>query len=295
MTGVTCIGLGLMGSALARAALASGHGVSVWNRTPGKANALADIGAVAVDALNDAIAASPIVLICIDSYASTRALLGTDGVANHLVGRAIVNLTTGTPREAEALSAWVGAQGARYLDGAILCGPNQIGTKTGEILISGDALAWQVAGPLLTCLAGKVRNVGEGVGAAAALDLAWLTMSYVQFIGVAHAANICRAQGIDLQAFIDLFPAEPAPADADANTRKLARIIKDAAYDQPTATLQVWGEALARIQMQARDAGIPCAIPDFIAGYFQRAIGMGLGQQEAIAIYKALLVNEKPT
>ena len=295
MTAVTCIGLGLMGSALARAALASGHGVTVWNRTPEKAQALADIGAVAADKLGDAIAASPIVLICIDSYASTRALLGTDGVADHLVGRTIVNLTTGTPREAEVLSVWVGAQGARYLDGAILCGPNEIGTETGEVLISGDALAWQVAGPLLTCLAGKVRNVGQGVGAAAALDLAWLTMSYVQFIGVAHAASICRAQGIDLQAFIDLFPAEPFRADIDTETCKLARIIKDAAYDQPTATLQVWGEALARIQMQARNAGISSAIPDFVAGYFQRAIGMGLGQQEAIAIYKTLLVSEKPT
>jgi 3-hydroxyisobutyrate dehydrogenase-like beta-hydroxyacid dehydrogenase len=227
-------------------------------------------------------------LICIDSYASTRALLETDGVAKHLVGRTIVNLTTGTPREADALSAWVGAQGAHYLDGAILCGPSAIGTEGGELLFSGDALAWQVAGPLLTCLAGKVRTVGQGVGAAAALDLAWLTMSYVRFIGVAHAAGICRAQGIDLQAFIELFPADPF-------TCKLARIIKDEAYDHPTATLQVWGEALARIQMQARDAGIPSAIPDFVAGYFQRAMRMGLGQQEAIAIYKTLLVNEKLT
>lgn len=295
MTAVTCIGLGLMGSALARAALASGHGVTVWNRTPAKAKALAELGALAADTVGDAIAASPIVLICIDSYASARALLGADGATKHLAGRTLVNLTTGTPREAEALSVWVAAQGARYLDGAILCGPNEIGTKTGEVLISGDTLAWQVAEPLLACLAGKVRNVGQGVGAAAALDLAWLTMSYVQFIGVAHAASICQAQGIDLQAFIDLFPADPTPADTDAYTRKLARIIRDADYDHPTATLQVWGEALARIQTQARDAGIPSAIPDFIAGYFQRAIGMGLGQQEAIAIYKTLLLTEEPT
>ena len=171
---------------------------------------------------------------------------------------------------------------------------SEIGSRTGEVLLSGDAMAWQVAGPLLTCLAGKVRNVGQAVGAAAALDLAWLTMSYVQFIGVAHAASICRAQGIDLQEFIDLFPADPAPADADANTRELARIIRNGVYDQPTATLRVWGAALARIQMQARDAGIPSAIPDFIAGYFQRAVGMGLGQEEAIAIYKTLLVNDNP-
>ncbi|MGQ0567551.1 MAG: NAD(P)-dependent oxidoreductase [Gemmobacter sp.] len=294
MTELSCIGLGLMGSALARAMLAAGYGVSVWNRSPGKAPALVASGAREAPTFAEALAASPVVLICIDNYVSARALLEAEGLADHLVGRTIVNLTTGTPREAEELSLWVAAQGARYLDGAILCGPDEIGTETGEILVSGDARAWQVAAPLLTGLAGKVRSVGQGVGDAAALDFAWLTMSYVQFIGVAHAANICRAQGIDLQAFIDLFPAEPEPADVDAHTRKLVRIIRDADYDHPTATLQVWGEALARIQMQARDAGIPSDIPDFIAGYFRRAIGMGLGQQEAIAIHKTLLVNGKP-
>ncbi len=295
MTELTCIGLGLMGSALARAMLAAGHKITVWNRSPGKADALVGLGAQEALTFAEALAASPIVLICIDNYVSTRALLEPEGVNGHLAGRTIVNLTTGTPREAETLSDWITARGARYLDGAILCGPKEIDTKTGEVLFSGDALAWQAASPLLTCLAGKVRYVGQGVGDAAALDLAWLTMSYVQFIGVAHAARICGAQGIDLQAFIDLFPAEPAPADADTETRKLALIIKDDIYDHPTATLQVWGEALARIQLQARDAGIPSAIPDFIAGYFNRAMGMGLGQQEAIAIYKTLLVDKKLT
>lgn len=295
MSELSCIGLGLMGSALARAMLAAGHRISVWNRSPGKAGGLVAMGAEEAGSFAGALAASPVALICIDSYASARRLLETEGLGDLLVGRTVVNLTTGTPREAEELSAWVVAQGAHYLDGAILCGPNEIGTKTGEVLVSGDALAWQVAGPLLTCLAGKVRQVGHGVGAAAALDFAWLTMSYVQFIGVAHAASICRAQGIALQEFIDLFPAEPYRADIDTETCKLARIIKDADYGQPTATLQVWGEALARLQMQARDARISSAIPDFIAGYFQRARDSGLGQEEAIAIYKTLVQDGAST
>jgi hypothetical protein len=47
--------------------------------------------------------------------------------------------------------------------------------------------------------------------------------------------------------------------------------------------------------LHAREAGIPSDVPDFIASYFQRAIGMGLGHEEAIAIYKTLLLGEKPT
>ena len=295
MTELTCVGLGLMGSALARALLAAGHKVTVWNRSPGKAEALVGLGAKEARSLAEALAASPIVLICIDNYTSTRALLEPEGKAGHLAGRTVVSLTTGTPREAEELSAWVEAQGADYLDGAILPGPNEIGTSTGDILISGDARAWEVAGPFLTCLAGRVRLVGQRVGAAAGLDFAWLTMSFIQFIGVAHAANICRSQSIDLQAFMDLWPFDPAPVDPETYTPELARRIKDADYAHPTATLQVWGEALGHIQAQARDAGIPSDIPDFIAGYFLRAVSMGFGQEEAIAIYKTMLETKKPT
>jgi 3-hydroxyisobutyrate dehydrogenase-like beta-hydroxyacid dehydrogenase len=291
LTEITCIGLGLMGSALARALLAAGHRVTVWNRSPGKAEALVGLGAEEARSFADALAASPIILICIDNYASTHALLAGE----RLDGRTIISLTTGTPREAEGLSGWVVARGGRYLDGAILCGPSEIGSTTGEVLVSGDAVVWQAMEPLLTCLAGKVRWVGSKVGAAAGLDFAWLTMSYVQFIGVAHAATICRAEGIDLAEFIALFPHEPLRADTDTETCKLARIIQDADYGQPTATLQVWGAALSHVQAQARDAGISSAVQDFIAGYFQRAVGMGLGNEEAIAIYKTLLAGEKPT
>lgn len=281
MTEITCVGLGLMGSALARAMLAAGHRITVWNRSPGKAGGLVGLGAREARSFAEALAASPVVMICIDSYASTRDLLAAADALPHLAGRVVVQLSTGTPREAGELSAWGGARGARYLDGAILCGPDDIGTPGVEILVSGNAEVWAEVAPLLACLAGKVRHVGEGVGHAAALDLAWLTTCYTEFLGVAHAANICRSEGVGLQAFIDLFPA-------DSNIAALAKIIRDDDYARPTATLQVWAEALARIQSQARDAGISPAIPDFMAGYFRRAVESGLGGEEAIAIHKVL-------
>jgi 3-hydroxyisobutyrate dehydrogenase-like beta-hydroxyacid dehydrogenase len=274
MTEITCVGLGLMGSALARALLAAGHGVTVWNRSPGKTGALVALGAHEARSFADAVSASPVTVICIDNYAATHALLEGAGLTDRLAGRTIVSLTTGTPREAEALADFVASRGARYLDGAILCGPNEIGSGTGEVLLSGDVAVWQDVEPLLSCLAGKVRWVGDRVGGASGLDFAWLTMSYVQFIGVAHAANICRAEGIDLREFIALFPHEPLRADTDTETCKLAGIIRDGDYGKPTATLQVWGAALAHLQTQAREAGISAAVPDFIAGFFERAVRM---------------------
>ena len=95
MTEISCVGLGLMGSALARALLAAGHGVTVWNRSAGKAAALVELGAKEARTFAEAVAASPVVLICIDNYGSTRALLEPEGKAGHLAGRTVVSLTTG--------------------------------------------------------------------------------------------------------------------------------------------------------------------------------------------------------
>lgn len=136
MTEITCVGLGLMGSALARAMLAAGHRITVWNRSPGKAGGLVGLGAREARSFAEALAASPVVMICIDSYASTRDLLAAADALPHLAGLVVVQLSTGTPREAGELSAWGGARGARYLDGAILCGPDDIGTPGVEILVS---------------------------------------------------------------------------------------------------------------------------------------------------------------
>lgn len=224
------------------------------------------------------------ILICIDDYAATDNLLRQGPVAAALAGRTVVQLSTGTPKEAQQAAVAMAAAGARYLDGAILDGPDEIGTNGGEILLAGDTAAWAVAVPLLSCLAGKVRYLGEAVGAAAALDLAWLMVSCGQFIAIAHAASVCRAEGVGLDDFIDLLPD-------DAALRSYAQVIHTGAYQDRTATLAVWGGALARVQRHAVDAGINSQVPDFIAGFFRKAIDAGYGEENVMALYKVLVAR----
>ena len=75
MTDVTMIGLGAMGSALARAFLGAGHGVTVWNRTVSKMEPLSALGANAVSSISEAVEASPVIVICIDNYDLSRKLI----------------------------------------------------------------------------------------------------------------------------------------------------------------------------------------------------------------------------
>lgn len=233
MSQITVIGLGLMGSALARTIYNAGHDLTVWNRSSAKMQPCINDGVAGAADLVSAIAASPVILICIDNYVVTNDMLRTEGVASLLAGRTIVQLSTGTPKEADELSAWMAARHAAYLDGTILAGPAEIGTAKGQILLSGERAAYDRAGSLLDCLAGSLRYLGTNVRAASALDLAWLTTCYSRFVGIIHAANMCRSEGVGLDEFIALFPDQPDIQD-------YTQVIHAERYHECNATLEVW-------------------------------------------------------
>ena len=281
MSDITVIGLGLMGAALARAIQSAGHDLTVWNRSAAKTQPFADSGASAAADIASAVSASPVLLICIDNYASTHAMLSQENITPLLAGRTVIQLSTGSPKQAEEAAEWMNANQAHYLDGAILAGPNEIGTDDGQILLCGDEKGHSQSGDLLDCLCGQVRYLGTNVRAASALDLAWLTVCYGDFISVAHAVNLCRSEGADLGDFISLFPESP-------NVQTLTQTVHEDTFGECTATLDVWGEALAKIQQQGIDAGINTDFPDFAANYFKKASAAGYGQGHAMAVYKVL-------
>ena len=114
-------GLGRMGSAMAERLIEVGHELTVWNRSPAKMQPLVDMGAAPAATAAAAVEASPVVLVNIDDYSSTRALFEAADVVEKLSGRVVVQLSTGTPHEAREFEAWFNSLGADYLDGALLC------------------------------------------------------------------------------------------------------------------------------------------------------------------------------
>lgn len=75
MKDITIIGLGLMGTALARTLLKNGYIVTVWNRSSEKCAMLKAEGARIAATCTDAVAASSTIVICIKSHPDTKALL----------------------------------------------------------------------------------------------------------------------------------------------------------------------------------------------------------------------------
>ncbi|MGH6951786.1 MAG: NAD(P)-dependent oxidoreductase [Vitreimonas sp.] len=286
MSEVTVIGLGEMGRALVGAFLRAGHRVTAWNRTADKARQLVAQGAILAPSVVAAIEASSVIVVCVSDYAATGAILDDQSVATAFKGRTLVQLSTGTPKEARDLQTWAHRQGADYLDGGILAWPSQMGGPETLVYVSGARKTFDPHEALLKDLAGGLTYLGEPVGLAAGMFAAVLSYLAGRWIGICHGALICKAEGLSAKAFGETLAAlSPALA---GDSRHMGAVIETGRYDNPESTLRTAGNDIARLVRHAGDAGISGEWPTFAAGLFRRAIDAGHGAEEHAALIKAL-------
>ncbi|MCE6996393.1 NAD(P)-binding domain-containing protein [Saccharothrix sp. S26] len=187
MTPVTVLGLGPMGRAAATAFAAAGHPTTVWNRTPGKGD---DLDAEVAGTAAEAIAAGPLVVVCVLDYEAVRSILDADA----LKGRTLVNLTGGSPAQARAMAAWAVEHGIDYLDGVILNGV--VGGPEAALLYSGPDEVYRAHRSTLAALGENGRHVGVDPGRAAAFNVSLLDLFWTSMFGVVHAFRLAAAQDI---------------------------------------------------------------------------------------------------
>ncbi|MFB6634504.1 NAD(P)-dependent oxidoreductase [Streptomyces sp. NPDC056362] len=284
-TSLSLLGLGAMGSALARTWLAAGHPLTVWNRTPARADSLAALGAKTSDTAAGAVAANALVVLCLLDDDSVGAAL--DGV--DLTGRDLVNLTTTTPAQARARAAWAEERGARYLDGGIMAVPPMIGVPEagGYVLYSGSAELFAAHGATLAVPA-DTTYVGADAGFAALHDVALLSAMYGMFAGAAHAFALIRREAVDPVAF--------APLLADWLTAMSGSVHGTAAR---LRSGEYTGGVVSNLSMQV--AGTPTFLataeeqgvsPELLAPYFdlmRRRLAEGSGEEDLTGVVDLLL------
>ena len=281
MSEVSVIGLGNMGSVLARALLENGRVVTIWNRSPEKAAPLVEKGAALVPNADSAIAASPLIIVCVTNYAASNRILSEAGT--DLSGKLLVQFTTGTPQDARANEAWAHEHGAEYLDCAIAGGPESIGTPDAHILLSGSEAAFQKAESILRLLASNLDYKGEPIGLASAWDMAMLMRFYGMFLSLFHSVQICQAEGIPLEQYINLL------GEQGRNFEKwLCENIQSGNYQETAAPLELWAGAIQNIARHAQECGIHAEFPLLAANLFEKAVAAGYGREEVSAGFKVL-------
>lgn len=279
MSDITVIGMGSMGSALAKTILTAGHTVTVWNRDREKSRPLISSGAQVAETIEEAIKASRVILVCLNNYNTTKKLFEEGNSLFTLKDRTVVQMSSGTPQEALRSERWFLESGVNYLDGAILGNPRNIGTEDGQILIAGDEKLWRTCKPILECLAGNFQHIGNKIDSAKILDLAWLSQRLGMFMGVFQGLLLCKAGGVDPNVF-------GTTVAADERVSMIANTIQTNTFTDPVNTVKVWKEALHHIQVQAHETGANSEVLDFIDNKFQRAYSAGYEKEDLAALIK---------
>ncbi|MFJ9824750.1 NAD(P)-dependent oxidoreductase [Streptomyces sp. NPDC101160] len=193
---VTVLGLGPMGRALAGAFVAAGVRTTVWNRTPGRDRELVERGATGAASAAEAVAASPLTVVCLVNYDATDAVLRQGDVTAALKGRTLVNLSADVPERARDTGRWADEHGIAYLDGAIMTPTPTIGTPHAVFLHSGPEELYRAHRPVLDVLGGTHSHLGADIGRAAAYDIALLDIFWTSMAGYVHALAVAGAEGI---------------------------------------------------------------------------------------------------
>jgi len=285
MSDVTVIGLGAMGSAIANAFMNAGHETTVWNRSADKMHSLRTSGAHCAETATEAGAASPVVIICIDDYAATWKLFEEHGLGKILSGKTLVQFSTGTPKEARDTETGAKVHGTKYLDGALLAYPREIG-QDGIVVISGEENTYAEVRELLAALSSDIRYLGPAVGAAAALDVAVLSYYVCTHLGLIHGALICESEEVAADVFAATV-VDSQPSDA-AEIAHLGQALLKNEFSNAGASIGVYSGVLDRILSQASDAGIDASIPEFANRLYKKGTETGLADEEVVALIKLL-------
>lgn len=196
------VGLGIMGTPMARNALKAGFTVTVTNRTPERAKPLADAGAAVTRAPREVAERSDIVVTMVTSSPDVEAVtFGPDGIASGAHdGLLVIDMSTISPAASRDFAKRAAANRPpfRVLDAPVSGG--EVGAIEARlaIMIGGDATDVKRAMPLFEALGKTIVHIGDH-GAGQACKLANQIAVAINNLGVSEALVFAKAQGIDLE------------------------------------------------------------------------------------------------
>jgi len=204
MDRVGFIGLGTMGSAMAANIVRAGFPLTVWNRTPGRAPELADLGAAFDETPAAVAAASDIVVICVSDTPDVEAVLfGPDGVAGGArEGTLIIDCSTVAPAGSWKFAERLDGLGLAMVDAPVSGGSEGARNATLTIFVGGHERDVERARPVLTAMGRTITHVGP-IGAGQAVKAVNQVILAGAYLGVAEGIVLAIKAGLDVNQVIE--------------------------------------------------------------------------------------------
>jgi 3-hydroxyisobutyrate dehydrogenase len=197
---VAFLGLGTMGAAMAANLARAGFTVTGWNRTPGRAPELADLGVTMADTAADAVAEAGIAVICVSDTPDVEAILfGPDGVVDGAnAGTLVIDCSTIAPSGSWDFAARLAEHDLRMVDAPVSGGSEGARNATLTIFVGGDAADVERARPVLTAMGRTITHVGP-IGAGQAVKAVNQVILAGTYLGVAEGIVLAIKAGLDVE------------------------------------------------------------------------------------------------
>ena len=225
---VAFVGLGAMGYPMAGHLVAAGHSVTVFNRTPERAQRWQDQygGAVAATPA-EAAEGQDAVMVCVGNDDDVREVAcGTHGVLQALPrGSLVIDHTTTSQALAIAVAREAANLGVDFLDAPVSGG--QIGAETGAltIMVGANEDAYAAAEPLMACYAKSMRLMG-GVGSGQLTKMVNQICIAGLLQGLSEGLHFAERAGLDVAGAVEVI-AQGAAQSWQMNNRANTMIAGD--------------------------------------------------------------------
>ncbi len=200
------LGLGVMGYPMAGHLARAGHDVTVYNRSPAKAQQwVAAYGGTSAATPAAAARGAQLVMMCVGNDDDVRAVAaGADGALSGMAAGAIlVDHTTASAEVAREMQAAAQKAGLHFLDAPVSGG--QAGAENGKltIMVGGDAAAFARAEPVLASYARAVTLMGPaGAGQLTKMVNQICIAGLVE--GLSEGIHFAMRAGLDAERVIDV-------------------------------------------------------------------------------------------
>jgi len=191
------IGLGVMGSRIAKRLLDAGHHVTGYNRTASKADWLLKAGLMLAETPRSVAEVSDIVFTMVTNTAALHAVTeGPEGLLAGLgPGKVYVDMSTVSPAFSCELSEKAAERGAVMLDAPVSGSVGTLEEGKLSIMVGGDYQAFEMVKPILQNIGPKVTHVGTN-GLAVTMKIATNLNLAVQMLAFSEAVLLAEKSGI---------------------------------------------------------------------------------------------------
>ena len=287
---ITFIGLGNMGSPIARHLLRAGHDLTVWNRTLAKADELKPEGAkVAQTPAEAARQADILITMLADDHAVESSVLHAEGAIHQLPRNAThVSMSTISVALSKRLADEHARRGQRYMTAPVFGRPDAAAAGKLFVAAAGEKQTVEHCLPVLEAVGQKVFLVGDKpeMGNVVKLTGNFLIATVIESVGEAMA--VARKYGVDPHAYVDLLTNSLFAAPV---YKTYGGLIADEKYKPAGFKLRL-GLKDVRLALAAAEAvDAPLPVGSLVRDHMLTAISRGMEEMDWSSIAKLAAEN----